>query len=105
MLLARLAIELIGDAVEDKSAIRDSVGEAAWHRAERWRVVEVIVQRVEAEHDPLQPVGRRHDEVAHDRAPGQNFRARPRLRSDRDFEHWRSIDLAETSCAHLSPQT
>src|SRR6202043_1192776 len=82
MLLTRLALELVGNAVEDKSAIRDPVGEPTGHRAERRRVVEIVVQRVEAEHDPLQPVGGRYDEVAHDSAPSQNFRARPCLRSD-----------------------
>ena len=104
MLLAGLAVELIGDPVEHKSAVGDPVGEPPRHRAERWRVGEVVFDRVEAEHDPLQPVGGRHDEVAHDRAPSQNFRARPCLGGDRDLEHRRSIDLAKTSCAHLSPQ-
>src|SRR6202021_447072 len=73
------------------------------HRAERRRVVEVVVERVEAEHDPLQSVGSGNDEVAHHRAPGENFRARPRLGCDRDLEHGRSVNLAESVCAQLRP--
>ncbi len=103
VLLAGLALKLISDAVEDKSAVGDPVGEPPRHRAERWRVSEVVVERVEAEHDPLQPVGGRHDEVAHHRAPSQNFRARPCLGRDRDLEHGRLINLAESICAHFVP--
>ena len=103
VLLAGLAVELIGDPVEGEPAIGDPVGEPSRHGAERRRVSEIVLDRVEAEHDSLQPVGGRHDEVAHHRAIGENFRARPRARGDRDLKDRRSADPAETPCAHFVP--
>ena len=101
--LAGFAVELIGDPVKDKSAVRDAVGEPPRHSAERGRIGNVVVQSIETEHDPLQAVGGRHDKIAHHRAPCQNFSARPCPGRDRDLEHGRLVDLPKALCAHFVP--
>ena len=67
------------------------------------RMGDVILDGVEAERHALRSPGGRHDEIADDGAPGQDFRARSRLGGDQDLIHLGAVDCAERLCAHVAP--
>src|SRR5882757_2766894 len=72
MVPAIVPAELVNGAVEDQPALADAARMAAGGDAEIAPVVEIAVERLEAEHDAPHPAAERDDEVADRRAEGDD---------------------------------
>ncbi len=87
--------EQIGHPVEDEASAADAVGIAPHHGAEIGRMSRVIVDRLEAEHDRLRACRRGHDEIADDRAPGEDAHLRSVRKRQRDLGYVDPVERAE----------
>ena len=102
VLVAGLPVERVGDAVEHEAAAGDAVGEPPRNRAEMGRVLDVILDRIEAQGDALRPAGGRDDQIAHHGAVGQDLGLGAGLRPDDGLMDGSAVDLPEQAFGQVA---